>query len=97
LKRDSVPQLHQSIGPDYVQALIVPEIGNRMREVIAEYTAEDALELAQRAERIVARYLIEDTLDLDKLVDRETLIRKIFARSHELICLSREATFGPWR
>ena len=25
----------------------------------------------------IARYLIEDTLDLDKLVDRETLIRKI--------------------
>jgi regulator of protease activity HflC (stomatin/prohibitin superfamily) len=41
LKRDAVPQLHQSIGPNYVQALIVPEIGNRMREVIAEYTAED--------------------------------------------------------
>jgi regulator of protease activity HflC (stomatin/prohibitin superfamily) len=41
LKRDSVPQLHQSIGPDYIQALIVPEIGNRMREVISEYTAED--------------------------------------------------------
>jgi regulator of protease activity HflC (stomatin/prohibitin superfamily) len=41
LKRDSVPQLHQSIGPNYVEALIAPEIGNRMREVIAEYTAED--------------------------------------------------------
>jgi prohibitin 2 len=41
LKRDAVPQLHQSIGPNYIQALIVPEIGNRMREVIAEYTAED--------------------------------------------------------
>ena len=41
LKRDAVPQLHQSIGPDYVKDLIVPEIGNRMREVIAEYTAED--------------------------------------------------------
>jgi regulator of protease activity HflC (stomatin/prohibitin superfamily) len=41
LKRDAVPQLHQSIGPDYIQALIAPEIGNRMREVIAEYTAED--------------------------------------------------------
>jgi prohibitin 2 len=41
LKRESVPQLHQSIGPDYVNALVVPEIGNRMREVIAEYTAED--------------------------------------------------------
>jgi len=41
LKRDAVPQLHQSIGPDYIKDLIVPEIGNRMREVIAEYTAED--------------------------------------------------------
>src|SRR5271165_5630560 len=41
LKREAVPQLHQSIGPDYIQTLIEPEIGNRMREVIAEYTAED--------------------------------------------------------
>src|SRR6516162_261168 len=41
LKRDATPQLHQSIGSDYIQDLIVPEIGNRMREVMAEYTAED--------------------------------------------------------
>jgi regulator of protease activity HflC (stomatin/prohibitin superfamily) len=41
LKRESIPQLHQSIGPNYVEALLTPEIGNRMREVIAEYTAED--------------------------------------------------------
>jgi regulator of protease activity HflC (stomatin/prohibitin superfamily) len=41
LKRDAVPQLHQSIGPDYLHALILPEIGNRMREVISQYTAED--------------------------------------------------------
>jgi regulator of protease activity HflC (stomatin/prohibitin superfamily) len=41
LKREAVPQLHQSIGPNYIQALISPEIGNRMREVIADYTAED--------------------------------------------------------
>jgi len=41
LKRNAVPQLHQSIGPNYIEALIAPEIGNRMREVMAEYTAED--------------------------------------------------------
>ena len=41
LKRESVPQLHQSIGPNYVEALVVPEIGNRTRQVMAEYTAED--------------------------------------------------------
>jgi regulator of protease activity HflC (stomatin/prohibitin superfamily) len=41
LKRSAVPQLHQSIGPNYIDALIAPEVGNRMREVIADYTAED--------------------------------------------------------
>lgn len=41
LKHDSVPQLHQAIGPEYVARLVRPEIGSRMREVIAEYTAEE--------------------------------------------------------
>ncbi len=41
LKRDAVPQLHQSIGPNYVRALIAPEIGNRTREVMAGYAAEE--------------------------------------------------------
>ena len=41
LKRDAVPQLHQSIGPNYVNSLIAPEIGNRTREVMAGYTAEE--------------------------------------------------------
>jgi prohibitin 2 len=41
LKHDSVPQLHQTIGPDYQHRLLRPEIGNRTREVIAQYTAEE--------------------------------------------------------
>jgi prohibitin 2 len=41
LKADAIPKLHQVVGPNYVSSLVVPEIGNRMREVIAEYTAED--------------------------------------------------------
>jgi regulator of protease activity HflC (stomatin/prohibitin superfamily) len=41
LKHDSIPQLHQVIGPDYVARLVRPEIGNRAREIIAEYTAEE--------------------------------------------------------
>jgi prohibitin 2 len=68
LKRDSVPQLHQSIGPDYVQALIVPEIGNRMREVISEYTAEDVYstkrseiqdKIRKRAESMLGEKMME--------------------------------------
>jgi regulator of protease activity HflC (stomatin/prohibitin superfamily) len=41
LKRQYVPKLHQTIGPDYVRLLVRPEIGSRMREIIAEYTAEE--------------------------------------------------------
>ena len=68
LKRDAVPQLHQSIGPDYIQALIEPEIGNRMREVIAEYTAEDVYstkrteiqdKIRKRAESMLGEKMME--------------------------------------
>ena len=41
LKHDAVPQLHQTIGPEYVARLLSPEIGNRAREIFAEYTAEE--------------------------------------------------------
>jgi prohibitin 2 len=41
LKHDAVPQLHQTIGPDYVTTMLRPEIGNRAREIFAEYTAEE--------------------------------------------------------
>ena len=68
LKRDAVPQLHQSIGPNYIQALVVPEIGNRMREVITEYTAEDVYstkraeiqdKIRQRAEAMLGEKMVE--------------------------------------
>jgi regulator of protease activity HflC (stomatin/prohibitin superfamily) len=39
LKRDFVPQVHQVIGPDYMK-LLGPEVASRMREIIAQYTAE---------------------------------------------------------
>jgi regulator of protease activity HflC (stomatin/prohibitin superfamily) len=68
LKRTSVPQLHQSIGPDYVQVLVIPEVGNRMREVIAEYTAEDVYstkreeiqdKIRKRAEAMLGEKMME--------------------------------------
>ena len=68
LKRDAVPVLHQSIGRDYVKDLIVPEIGNRMREVIAEYTAEDVYstkraeiqdKIRKRAESMLGEKMVE--------------------------------------
>jgi regulator of protease activity HflC (stomatin/prohibitin superfamily) len=57
VKHDAVPQLHQAIGPNYVSLLVRPEIGSRMREVIAEYTAEEVYSTKRQEiqERILGR------------------------------------------
>jgi SPFH domain/Band 7 family protein len=57
-----VPQLHQSIGPNYIHALIIPEIGNRMREVISEYTAEQVYSLKRAEIQDKIRHGAESTL-----------------------------------
>ena len=41
LQHDFVPKLHLAAGPDYLNLLVRPEIGSRVREVIAEFTAEE--------------------------------------------------------
>ena len=41
LQHDFVPKLHVAAGPDYLNLLVRPEIGSRVREVIAEFTAEE--------------------------------------------------------
>jgi regulator of protease activity HflC (stomatin/prohibitin superfamily) len=62
LKRDAIPQLHQSIGSDYIRDLIVPEIGNRMREVMAEYSAEDVYSTKRTEVQDKIRKLAESRL-----------------------------------
>ena len=78
LKHDSVPQLHQAIGPDYVARLVRPEIGSRMREVIAEYTAEEVYstkrqEIQQRirghAQSMLAQKTMERTAEQSEYGD----------------------------
>src|SRR6202048_2296039 len=71
LKRDSVPALHQSIGPNYVKDLIVPENGNRMREVIAEYTAEDVYSTKRGEVQIKIRERAETMLGEKMMVGSE--------------------------
>jgi prohibitin 2 len=41
LQRDFIPKLHLAAGPNYLNLLVLPEIGARVREVIAEFTAEE--------------------------------------------------------
>jgi regulator of protease activity HflC (stomatin/prohibitin superfamily) len=47
LRRSSVPILHQVIGPDYTK-LLGPQVASEMREVIAEYNAEQVYSTARQ-------------------------------------------------
>src|SRR6201997_5098278 len=62
LQRDSVPVLHQAIGPNYVQVLAQPGIGSLTREVIAEYTAEQVYSTARQEIQDKIRRVVEERL-----------------------------------
>src|SRR6266550_4112840 len=62
LQRDAVAVLHQAIGPNYTQVLVQPGIGSLTRQVIAEYTAEQAYSTARQEIQDKIRNLVEERL-----------------------------------
>src|SRR5215831_11986106 len=62
LQRDSVPVLHQAIGPNYEQVLVQPGIGSLTRQVIAQYTAEQVYSTARQEIQDKIRSLVEERL-----------------------------------
>lgn len=41
LNRNTLPYLHKDIGPNYLEALLIPEIGSVVRERVSRYETED--------------------------------------------------------
>jgi regulator of protease activity HflC (stomatin/prohibitin superfamily) len=70
LQRDSVPVLHQAIGPNYEKVLVQPGIGSLTREVIAQYTAEQVYSTARQEIQDKIHSLVEDRLS-EKMMERE--------------------------
>src|SRR6266478_3819976 len=70
LQRDAVPVLHQAIGPNYKQVLVQPGIGSLTRQVIAEYTAEQAYSTARQEIQDKIRNLAEARLS-EKMMEHE--------------------------
>ena len=81
LKREAVPQLHQSIGPNYVEALVVPEIGNRTRQVMAAYTAEDIYSTKRAEIQTKIRALAEAMLGEHMMVGGRARTRRTTLRT----------------
>jgi regulator of protease activity HflC (stomatin/prohibitin superfamily) len=70
LQRDSVPVLHQAIGPNYKQVLVQPGIGSLTREVMAHYTAEQVYSTARQEIQDKIRSLAEERLS-EKMMEHE--------------------------
>jgi regulator of protease activity HflC (stomatin/prohibitin superfamily) len=70
LQRNSVPILHQAIGPDYTK-LLGPQIASQMRGVIAEYTAEQVYSTARQEIQDKIRETAVEKLS-HKMMDAET-------------------------
>ena len=70
LQRDSVPVIHQAVGPNYVKVLAMPGIGSLTREVIAEYTAEQVYSTARQEIQDKIRSLVEARLS-EKMMEHE--------------------------
>jgi regulator of protease activity HflC (stomatin/prohibitin superfamily) len=49
LDHDSIPYLHEAVGPSYLDRLVKPEVGSRTREVIANYSAEQVYSTSRQA------------------------------------------------
>ena len=70
LQHDSVPTLHQVVGPNFIK-LLGPQIASQMREVIAQYTAEQVYSTARQEIQDKVRELALERLS-HKMMERET-------------------------
>jgi regulator of protease activity HflC (stomatin/prohibitin superfamily) len=86
LQRDSVPVLHQAIGPNYKQVLVQPGIGSLTREVIAQYNAEQVYSTARQEIQDKIRNLVEDRLS-EKMMEHEGAEESYRVSMREIIIL----------
>jgi regulator of protease activity HflC (stomatin/prohibitin superfamily) len=69
LKHDSIPTLHQVVGPNYIK-LIGPGIASQLREVIAQFTAEQVYSTARQEIQDKIRERTVEQLG-EKMMERE--------------------------
>jgi regulator of protease activity HflC (stomatin/prohibitin superfamily) len=69
LKHDSIPTLHQVIGPDYLK-LLGPGVASQMREVVAQYASEQVYSTARKEIQDKIRELTVERMG-EKMMERE--------------------------
>jgi regulator of protease activity HflC (stomatin/prohibitin superfamily) len=92
LQRDSVPALHQVVGPDYTKVL-GPQIASEMREVISHYTAEQVYSSARQEIQDKIRQAALDKLG-HKMIEREADERSYNVAMRDTIVLYDTLLYG---
>jgi len=92
LQRDSVPALHQVVGPDYTKVL-GPQIASEMREVISHYTAEQVYSSARQEIQDKIRQAALDKLS-HKMIERDADERSYNVAMRDTIVLYDTLLYG---
>ena len=92
LQHDSIPTLHQVVGPDYAK-LLGPQIASVMREVVAEFTAEQVYSTARQQIQDKIRERALDKLS-HKMMERETDERSYNVAMRDTVVLYDTLLYG---
>jgi prohibitin 2 len=92
LQRDSVPTLHQVVGPDYTK-LLGPQIASEMREVISQFTAEQVYSSGRQQIQEKIRERALDKLS-HKMMERETEERSYNVAMRDTVILYDTLLYG---
>ncbi len=92
LARDSVPTLHQVVGPDYTK-LLGPQIASEMREVVAQFTAEQVYSTARQEIQEKIRERALDKLG-HKMMEREMEERSYNVAMRDTVILYDTLLYG---
>jgi regulator of protease activity HflC (stomatin/prohibitin superfamily) len=77
LEKDTLPQLHQRVGPDYLKVVVRPDVRSVIRTLFGQYKPED-IYTSQKAlqmrvselakDRLAARFVMIDDVPIESIV-----------------------------
>jgi regulator of protease activity HflC (stomatin/prohibitin superfamily) len=77
IKKDSVARLHQTLGPDYVNTYIIPEIVSASLSIIGNYTPEELYKISTLVVQSTIKYYLNKQLYVRDIILEDYMIKRI--------------------
>lgn len=75
--KDSIPIIHQTLGPNYVETFIIPEIASASMSIIGNYTPEQLYKISTLVVQSTIKYYLNKQLVERNIIIEDYLIKKI--------------------